>query len=90
MGSLGTTQFVPLILAVAVAAAACGFIASMVVRRNKLRTRGIFLVGFFCGLTAVFVAHRKWNGTSRLAVRALSSSALPVRLGLLSRRRHGR
>jgi predicted membrane-bound mannosyltransferase len=87
MGSLGTTHFVALLLAVAVAAAAGGFLASKVVRRKKRRARGIFLVGFFCGVAAALVARRNWHDTGRLAVRAFSSSALPVRLGFAQPRR---
>jgi hypothetical protein len=71
MGSLGTTHFVALLLAVAVAAAAGGFLASKVVRRKK----------------AALVARRNWHDTGRLAVRAFSSSALPVRLGFAQPRR---
>ena len=87
MGSLGTAQFISLLLAVALAAAMCGFITSTVVRRNKRSSRRVFLVGFFCGMTAAMVAHRRWQSTSRSVVRALSSSALAVRLGLSPRRR---
>ena len=87
MGSLGTTGFISLLLAVAVAAAAGGFMVSTVAGGPKRRVRGVFLVGFFCGLTAAVVARRQWRGASRLAVRALSSPALPLRLGLSPRRR---
>jgi hypothetical protein len=52
MGSLGPTHLISLLLAVAIIAATCGFIASAVVRRNKRRARGFFLLGFFCGLMA--------------------------------------
>ena len=58
MGSLGTTPLVVLLLAVGIAAALCGYTASAVARRNKRRTRGVFLVGLFCGFTAgVVVRH---------------------------------
>jgi hypothetical protein len=52
MGSLGPTHLISLLLAVAIIAATCGFFASAVVRRNKRRARGFFLLGFFCGLMA--------------------------------------
>jgi hypothetical protein len=83
MGSLGTTPSVVLLLAVGVAAALCGYIASAVARRNKRRTRGVFLVGLFCGFTAGVVVRRRWRDIGRLAVRALNASALPTRLGLV-------
>lgn len=85
MGSLGATQFICLLLAVALAGATGGFIASTAVRSNKRRTRGVFLVGFFCGVMAALVARRRKHGASRLAVRSLSSSVLPVRLGVSPR-----
>ena len=53
MGSLGPTHLISLLLlAVAMIAAICGFIASAVGRRNKRRARGFLLLGFFCGLMA--------------------------------------
>lgn len=87
MGSLGATQFIFLLLAVALAGATVGFVASRVARRNKRRTRGVFLVGFLCGVMAVSVARRRWDSASRLAVRSLSSWVLPARLDLSTRRR---
>ena len=86
MGSLGTTPLVVLLLAVGVAAALCGYIASAVARRNKRRTRGVFLVGLFCGFTAGVVVRRRWRDIGRLAVRVLNSSALPTQLGLAPQR----
>jgi hypothetical protein len=38
-------------------------------------------------VAAAFVARRNWHDTGRLAVRAFSSSALPVRLGFAQARR---
>src|ERR1700732_3929172 len=52
MRSLGPTHLIALLLAVAIIAALCGFIASAVARRNKRRARRFFLVGFVCGLMA--------------------------------------
>ena len=52
MQAVGTTQLIVLLLAVAVVAAASGFLGSVVVRRRKRRARGIFVLGFLCGVTA--------------------------------------
>jgi hypothetical protein len=52
MWSLGPTQLISLFLAVAIVAAMCGYTASAVVRRNKRRARGFFLLGFCCGWMA--------------------------------------
>jgi len=52
MGSLGPTQLIALLLAVAIVAATGGFVASAIARTNKRRTRRLFLLGFVCGLTA--------------------------------------
>jgi hypothetical protein len=81
MGSLGTTQLISLLLAVATVAALCGFVASTA-RRKKRRTRGIFLVGFFCGLVAGGVLRGRRSDAGRLAARALSLAVSRVRLGL--------
>jgi len=86
MGSLGTPQFILLLAVVAAAAALCGFIASTVARSKKRHARRFFVTGFFCGFTAGVVVRRRWRDIGRLAARALSSSALPTRLGLPSRR----
>jgi hypothetical protein len=81
MWSLGTTQLISLLLAVAAVAALCGFVASTA-RRKKRRTRGIFLVGFFCGVVAGGVVRGRRSDAVRLAARALSFAASRVRLGL--------
>ena len=86
MGSLGTPQFLLLLVAVATVAAVCGFIGSTVARGQKRRARRFFLTGFFCGFTAGVVVRRRWRDIGRLASRALSSSALPLRLGLSPQR----
>jgi hypothetical protein len=52
MQAVGPMQLIMLLVAVAVVAAAAGFLASVVVRRNKRRTRGVFVLGFLCGVTA--------------------------------------
>jgi hypothetical protein len=80
MGSLGTTQFIFLLAVVACAAALCGFVASMLVRRKKQRARRSFIVGFLFGFTAGVVVRRRWREIGHLAVRALNSAAAPSRL----------
>jgi hypothetical protein len=56
MGSLGPMHLLAVLLAVAIIAATSGF---LVARRTKRRARGIFAVGFFCGLTAGTVLRRR-------------------------------
>jgi hypothetical protein len=80
MGSLGTTQYIVLLMAVACTAALCGFVASMLVRRKKQRARRSFIVGFLFGFTAGVVVRRRWREIGRLAVRALNSASAPSRL----------
>jgi hypothetical protein len=58
MGSLGPPHLV-LLFAVAMVAAACGFTASVVMRRKKRRARGIFLMGAFCGFMAGVTMRRR-------------------------------
>jgi hypothetical protein len=52
MQAVGPTQLIVLLVAVAVVAAASGFLGSIVVRRRKRRARGVFVLGFLCGVTA--------------------------------------
>src|SRR3977135_528233 len=80
MGSLGTTQLICLLLAVATGAALCGFIASA--RRKKRRTRRIFLLGVFCGVLAGGVVRGRRSDAGRLAARALGLAVSRIRLGL--------
>jgi hypothetical protein len=82
MGLLGTTQLISLLLVVAAGAALCGFVAPTAARRKRRRTRGIFLVGFFCGLVAGGVLRGRRSDAGRLAARALSLAVSRVRLGL--------
>jgi MFS-type transporter involved in bile tolerance (Atg22 family) len=69
MGSLGTAQLICLLLAVATVAAVCGFIASALTRRNKRRTRRVFLVGVFCGLLAGSTLRGRRAGARYFATR---------------------
>lgn len=82
MGSLGPTQLLCLLLAVAIIAATSGFIASVVMRRNKRRARGFFVLGFMSGLMAGAIVRRTHGGSWRFAVRALSRAASHARPGL--------
>ena len=79
MGSLGITQFIFLLMAVASAAALCGFVASTLTRRKKQRARRAFIVGFLFGFTAGAVVRRNWRDIGRLAARTFSTT--PGRLG---------
>ncbi len=67
MGLLGPTHLISLLLAVAIIAATCGFIASAVVRRNKRRAHSLFLLGFVCGLIAGPILRRRRRGLNALA-----------------------
>ena len=67
MGSLGPTHLDSVLLAVAISAATCGFIASAVVRRNKRRARGVFLLGFFCGWMAGAILRGRRGGLNAVA-----------------------
>jgi|SRR5271166_911493 len=70
MGSLAPTQLISLLLAVAAIAAASGFIASAIARRNKRRTRRSFLLGFFCGLMAGSILRGRRRGLKALGALA--------------------
>ena len=80
MGSLGPTALIAALLAVAIVAAISGFIASVLARRNKRRARGIFVVGFACGLMAgTVLRRRRWLNILRLDVLpALKMRGFPV------------
>jgi hypothetical protein len=79
MGSLGPTHLISLLLAVAIIAATCGFIASAGVRRNKRRARGFFLLGFFCGLMAGAILR---HGLNALGAVARCADVRPLRAGI--------
>lgn len=74
MGSLGPAQVISLLVAIAAAAALCGFLVSTIARRKRQRARRFYIVGFFCGFTAGVVVRRQWREIGRLAVRALGST----------------
>jgi hypothetical protein len=82
MGSLGPTQLTALLLAVATIAAIGGFVASGVARRNKRRTRRLFLVGFFCGLMAGAILHGRRRGLNALRALAARTAIRPPRAGI--------
>jgi hypothetical protein len=72
VGSLALTQLISLVVVVAAISATGGFITSAVVRRKKRRARGIFVLGFFCGLMAgsVLVTRRRGQGVQTLTLAA--------------------
>ena len=88
MGSLGPTHLIALLLAVAIIAAICGLIASAVVRRNKRRARGFFLLGFFCGLLAGAILRGRRRGLNALGALARCADVRPPIAGI--RRGSGR
>ena len=78
MGSLGPTHLISLLLAVAIIAATCGFIASAVARRNKRRARGFFLLGFFCGFIAGPILRRRRRDLNALGAVGRCADARPL------------
>ena len=78
MGSVGPTHLISLLLAVAIIAAICGFIASAVVRRNKRRARGFFLLGFLCGFIASPILRRRRRGLNVLGAVARCADVRPL------------
>jgi len=85
MGWLGPIHLLALVLAVAAVAGTAGFVSAPVVRRNRRRARGFFVLGFMCGMTAVTVRRHK-----RRVLRLLDSAALPTGRLPTSRRRRVR
>lgn len=81
MGSLETTHLIPLLIAVAIVAATCGFIASTVVRRNRPRTRRSFLLGFFCGWMTGAILRGRRRGLKALGAAARCSGFRQRRAG---------
>ena len=81
MGSLGTTQLVSLLLAVAAVAALCGFVASTA-RRKKRRARGFFLLGFFSGLMAGTILRGRRRGLNLLGAPVGRADVRPLRAGI--------
>jgi hypothetical protein len=77
MQAVGPTQLILLLVAVAIIAAVCGFLGSLVMQRKKRRARGYFLVGFLCGATATSIRRMRRRGVRRFAARALTL-ALPA------------
>src|SRR3954466_9350777 len=82
MGSLGPIHLAALILAVAAIAGTAGFVTASVVRRNRRRARGFFVLGFLCGISAATVRRHK-----RRVLRVLDSAPLPIGRSPTSRRR---
>jgi|SRR5271157_1814813 len=82
MGLLGPTHLIALLLAVAIIAAICGFIASAVARRNRRRARGFFLLGFFCGLMTGAILRGRRRGLNALGAVARCADVCPWRAGI--------
>jgi len=82
MGSLEPTHLIALLVAVAIIAAMCGFIASAVARRNKRRVRGFFLLGFFCGLMAGAILRGRRRGLHALGAVARRADVRPPITGI--------
>ena len=82
MGSLEPTHLIALLVAVAIIAAICGFIASAAARRNKRRARGLFLVGFFCGLMAGTILRGRRRGLNALGAVARCADVRPLITGI--------
>jgi len=82
MGSLGSIHLIFLLVAVAIIATTCGFIASAVVRRNRRRARGFFLLGFLCGLTAGAILPGRRRGLNALGAVARCADVDPRRAGI--------
>jgi hypothetical protein len=55
-----------MLVATAVVAAVCGFIASAAILRNKRRARGYFILGVVTGLTAAAVTRGRYRRLSAL------------------------
>jgi hypothetical protein len=80
MGSLGGTQLIALLLAVAAFGSITGFIASAAIQRKRRHARRFLALGFVCGLMA--------GAVLRGRLRSLTTSHLrPALLGLLGHRR---
>jgi hypothetical protein len=85
MGPLEPIHLIVLTLVVSAAAGTAGFVAALVVRRDRRRARGFFVLGFFCGMTTAAVRRHK-----RRVLRGLDSVALPNRRLPTPRRRRVR
>ena len=82
MGSLGPTHLIALLLAVTALAAVGGFVASAVARRNRRRARGLFLLGFVCGLMAGAILRGRRNGLNLLGALAGRTDVRPLGAGI--------
>ena len=82
MESLGPIRLIALLLAVAIIAATCGFIASTGVLRKRRGARGFFVLGVFCGLTAGAVLNGTRRGLNTLRAVARRADLRPMRAGI--------
>jgi hypothetical protein len=81
MESLGAMDLIALLIAVAIIAATCGFIASAATHRNKRRARGFFVLGFLCGLMTGVIRRRRRRG---LTGRVVTIAPWTIRLRQLA------
>jgi hypothetical protein len=84
MGSFALTQLISLVLAVAAIGATGGFVASAVARRKKRRARGVFFLGFFCGLMAgsILLARRRGRNALGAVARGVDLRTLRASTGV--------
>ncbi|MDT5068865.1 MAG: hypothetical protein QOK02_5020 [Mycobacterium sp.] len=77
MQAVGPTQLLVLLAAVAIVAAASGFLGSVVMRRRRHRARGVFVLGFLCGVAAGALPRTRRR--IRYALRGVSRGIPPRR-----------
>lgn len=83
MGSLAT-HLISVLLVVAIITATYGLIASIVARRNSRRSRGHFLLGFFCGFMSCAILRGRRRGLKALGTVARGAQVGRLGVGLLS------
>lgn len=81
MGSLALAQLISLVLAVAAIGATGGYVASAVARRKKRRARGVFFLGFFCGLMAGSILLARRRGQNAFEAVARGVDLRPLKAG---------
>jgi len=82
MGSLGPTQLIALLLAVAIIGSITGFIASAAMQKKR-HARRFLALGFFCGLLAGAILRSRRRGLTTFAPRALNVAASHLRPTML-------
>lgn len=82
MGWLGAVPLIAVLLVTAIAAAAGGFWASGVARRQTSRVRGPFVVGVVCGMVAGAALTGGRRGLTALGSSTLKAVFGPLRAGV--------